>query len=295
MKKNIVSIIIVLTCCMVALIGVIFILEKEKQKFTADIQNSVVMEEETSSQQSYEQVEEISIVTPYCTIFYPGQWKGMLNVLVEEGDVYTMSFYGQISGKQNQHLFDIFFGPYNENSIGKLNTLDGSDIYISVSVSEFFPDADWSQSEVNNIYAMKELLNDILQDICMVPNKTEAETPTISSEMEDMLIDTPYVQLRYPACWADCLYVEPIEDDFYRIKFYGVVSNHEPQLLFTLQFGIEDGEMLGMVYDEQGRAVCVSVVFSEFCADESWTENDIAIIHAMQEDINSLISYLPLN
>lgn len=109
-----------------------------------------------------EAVEEMVIDTPFCHLYYPAMWKGNLRVEQIEGDVYTVKFYAQIEGKEEQHLFDIIFGGEDGYMIGTLNDEGGTSVPVYVVSADFMPDDSWEEEKANTYHAMAEDINYLL-------------------------------------------------------------------------------------------------------------------------------------
>ena len=87
---------------------------------------------------------------------YPARWKDRVRTEDAEDSV---TFYGTVPGKPEQKLFSIEYGQSDGYLIG---SLDGVDVYI-VNNDNFDFDSSWTDDEKDEVYAMQEDFNSILQ------------------------------------------------------------------------------------------------------------------------------------
>lgn len=108
------------------------------------------------------EVPPISIETPYCTLYYPGQWAEGLETEItgEEFDT-TVSFYGTVS-EEKHLLFSLYFGGAEGFPVGVLETKDGVMLDVTMEIAELELNSRWSQEETDRLCAMQEALNDVL-------------------------------------------------------------------------------------------------------------------------------------
>lgn len=113
-----------------------------------------------------------------------------------------------------------------------------------------------------------------------------------STTSADFDIDIGLLSLKFPSKWKDVLRVNTDIDGTIGIaEFYGRIYGHEEQLLFTLYIN-QDGEIPIGTVERDGKNLNLSCDFSELDFDESWTQSDIDMLCAMQEDINYIIDEL---
>ena len=101
--------------------------------------------------------ETYEIKTNNVTLTYPEKWKDLMGT--EENDN-SVSFYAAIPNHDKMLLFTIEFGDSDGYLLG---TLDGTDVSIVESPLEFGDD--WTDSEKNEVYAMKEDVNVLLEGL----------------------------------------------------------------------------------------------------------------------------------
>ena len=108
---------------------------------------------------------DFEIETPHCTLYYPAKWKEQVRIETVEGNAFRVEFYGQVEGKEEQHLFDIAFGGEEGYTLGHLITKDDSKIAVNIVSYDFAPGEGWQDAEANIIYAMQEDINYIIDKL----------------------------------------------------------------------------------------------------------------------------------
>lgn len=111
-------------------------------------------------------------------------------------------------------------------------------------------------------------------------------------EREAIEIETKYCTLYYPFEWENNLRTEIIDNDDYKVEFYGTVEGKKEQHLFDLIFNGAVGFNLGTIKTESGENVTISIESYSFEPDNTWTEDEEFTLYAMQEDINYTIGML---
>ena len=233
--------------------------------------------------------------TPYCTLSYPNKWANQVRIETSESSVYSVSYYAAFSDSQEIKLFTISFGDETENPAGVIQLENGDTVNVCVSVCALEPDENRTKEEWNVVQEMMDDLNYILERIPFVDVSDETE-PTEEVETEpdsthDMLIETPYAKLVYPGKWKDYLEVTVEQDGACTVLFLAALEGQKPQPLFDIVFA-EDGELGSLLVE--GEWVGVSAVLHGLALDESWQDEQIEIITAMQEDINYIVERLEL-
>jgi len=225
------------------------------------------------------------IETTYGVLHYPEEWADYLKIEIDRLDHYCVKFFAEFAGKEPQLLFNVCFGSSSENTIGTVETSDGSYVSVAVEYAEFTPDDTWSKRDSDTVYAMQEAANDLIDQLPL----TDEPSETIVSE--DVIVETPYCNLVYPGKWAEILVVEQ-DEETHTVHFYGNVEGKAKQLIFSVYFGGEEGDEIATVKDENGSSVSVRIAWSELEFDDSWSEGERNTLYAMQEDVNYLIDAL---
>lgn len=120
----------------------------------------------------------------------------------------------------------------------------------------------------------------------------EADKAENQVNLPDLLIETPFVTLYYPAEWANSVRAEVKEDEIgAEVLFYGNVNGKE-EWLFTICFGGADGYPVGVYQTKEGYLLDVTIAMSELTVDDSWTREDVSTICAMQEGVNYVLEKL---
>ena len=164
----------------------------------------------------------------------------------------------------------------------------------------FEPDDTWTQGEINTIYAMQDVANDILEQLPLIQEPSATEAPAISQTTPESSIvtfteiDTPFCVLQYPNTWEEYLQLEALDEEgVHKILFYGKLEGREKQLLFAIYFGGDEGDQLGVIKTDSGENVTVNIEFAELNLD-GWSDNEVTILYAMQEAANLMIEEIPL-
>lgn len=129
-----------------------------------------------------------------------------------------------------------------------------------------------------------------------VPEQTEPETVENDTEQVDMIwIQTPYIDLGYPAQWESYLRCEPKEENGVFTQSFLCSVNSEKVPLFDVHMGSEAvGEPMGYINTADGKVV-VSMTFHDYAPDSTWSQDDTYVLYAMQESVNELMRSLREN
>lgn len=112
-----------------------------------------------------------------------------------------------------------------------------------------------------------------------------------SVEEEDFL-KTPYGNLYYPAQWKDSMDCTVSETDTgCKAVFTGKVADKQAEV-FAIYFGESTGNAfpVGIVKTEAGEEIEVHAELFDFEYDDTWSQEEIDTICAMQESINHVIA-----
>lgn len=250
----------------------------------------------------YEVVELIDgqIQTPYCALSYPEGLTDLLLVIKTSEQPYTLEFYAVMEGKEELRLFDISMGAGSGGNMGVVMTPEG-EIPLNVTIYTLTMDETWSEGEITTAYAMQDAVNDIIEQMAPNTEENQPEAPIISEQPDEdgtinnLEIETPYCVLYYPARWAGTVSCvnDDAQEEVYKVHFYSRMQGQEDQLMFSIYFGGDEGDQLGVVMGSDGVPVPVYLVMGMLQLD-GLSEDEVALICAMQEAANQVIERLPL-
>lgn len=159
-KKNTTKIlsIIFVVLVIVNLVGFLFLLKDKDDDNSGNINNDI------SNQNTIEEVSNFEIETKYCKLYYPEVWKDQIELKETEEFGYKVEFYSLIQGKEAKHIFDVCFNSDDGNLLGYLKS-DDDIINISIDVMELNFDDNWKQDEIDEVYAMQEEMNYVMDTL----------------------------------------------------------------------------------------------------------------------------------
>ncbi len=247
------------------------------------------------------ETEDYTIVTSYGNLIFPGDWAPFLQAEVTDGDPCTVAFSAVLDSREApQPLYSITLGGEAEGAIGAIQTDDGTWYAVKVEIPAFTPDDTWSDEDINIVFTMQETLNSVLSHLDMkdadVLNEDVQETepkPTQSSgkvDPDDLKMDTPYMELHYPAKWMDYVLIQVEEGESYSVSYSAVIGTHPQQHLFTVHFGGSLGTSLKTIKAESGEMVEIRIELTELELDGTWSAEERSIVTSMQEDLNFLLN-----
>ena len=244
-----------------------------------------------------------AVETPYCTINYPEGLADNLVIANTGSSPYTLEFYAVLENRKELRLFDISIGENSGGNMGKINTEEGN-IPLNVNIYTLPMDESWSESEMNTVYAMRDVINDILNQFERnaedeKTNADEAEIiinqPEDSGTIGNIKIETPVCPIYYPSEFESSIkYISDGSDnEVYKVCFYSELEGVKEKLLFSVYFGGDEGQQLGVVMGENETPVPVYLIMNEIDTEDLNGEQK-ELIYAMQEACNQLIDRLPL-
>lgn len=255
-------------------------------------------EEESGNQRGVE-FKNGEIQTPYLMLNYPESFEDLLLVINSCQDPYVLEFYAVLPEKMELRIFDLCLGTGSAGNIGVVVT-DAGEVPVNLTVYQFNPDETWSDGEIDTVLAMQEATNELISALNIVNESEENKEPVLEETPEETTIvnfieiETPYCVLQYPAMWGNWLRTSHNESEsVYSVEFYCRFENHEQLLMFTVLFGGDDGEQLGVVTNAAGVTVPVNIEMNA-PSEEGLREEELNILYSMQEAINVLIQKLPL-
>lgn len=240
------------------------------------------------------------IQTPYGVLHYPEGLADHLIIANTSQQPYTLEFYAVLEDKEDLRLFDVSLGEGSGGNMGVV-IMEGAEIPVSVTIYTLITDDTWTSGEVATVYAMQDAVNDLLDQLTFKSEETEPDVPVVtpqpdnSGTINNLQIETPYCTLYYPARFADTVRydIDESHEEIYKVHFYSQIDGREDQLLFSIYFGGDEGEQLGVVMSSNGTPAPVYLVVSALNLD-GWDEAEMKILYSMQEACNELIERLPL-
>lgn len=241
------------------------------------------------------------IQTPYFPLYYPDALADLLVVANTADEPFTLEFYAMLEDRPEQRIFDIRLSERVKGNLGVVKGNTG-DVYVDVTFYQFNPDNSWTDNEIHTIHAMQEAINEMIGQLDLEKDPSTQKPPAVEetapeSSVSNMLsVTNPHCTLQFPVRWKDFLVTEQTENEetgVYSVLFYGKLPGRERCLMFTILFGGDEGEQLGVVLNDLGEYVTVNILIADMNLD-GWSQEDTQIICSMQEAVNELIDQLPL-
>ena len=98
--------------------------------------------------------------------------KNQIEVKYTDDAGYKAEFYGSVKGKDAVHLFDVCFNSDDGFLLGFIQN-DEEIINISIDMKELEFDDSWEQEEINELYAMQEDMNFLMESLSKIENYVE--------------------------------------------------------------------------------------------------------------------------
>lgn len=255
---------------------------------------------ESSGQTAVQTAEDIIVETPFCALCYPGNWGGAIRTESDDlGYGYVVRFYGT-SGSVEAELFSAMFGYCSENAkyVGTfMRNGISTDVYMETAA--LVDEDSWATQDADQIRSMQTAADYVIEKLKEDPFfcAENGESPEIEIPSTiDVIVDTPYCVLQYPAQWQDAVQWEVLsDDDRYDVVFNGTVNEKEYQL-FTFSFGsnTDSGFQVGIVQYED-EEVEVYLTLYDAPSEENWTDEQRSLFKALQDQAYSVLEKLPDN
>lgn len=130
-----------------------------------------------------------------------------------------------------------------------------------------------------------------LYDFLTAENAAGEKNPEENTNENTKAIETPFLTLYIDSIIADHLSVVHHTEQPYTLSFYAILDRKPEQPVFDILLGDGADGNLGIIETECGN-VPASLTIHAFTPDESWTQDEINTVHAMQEAANDLIGQL---
>ena len=140
--------------------------------------------------------EDFVIETPYGKLYFPGEWKDYMKVLLDENEQKTVMVYGITTNQQEYRLYDICYTEDMNDILGVMTTEYGEKIGVKTTLYSVNELQEISQDEVDRFLLIQDTINDVLQKMGLevAPENVEEAQPTKPMEREnaDITVETPY-------------------------------------------------------------------------------------------------------
>lgn len=238
--------------------------------------------------------------TPYGTLYYPEAFVDHLVIVNAGTEPYLLEFYAALEERPEVHLFDISLGKDSGGNMGLVDTSQG-EVPLNVTIYTLTMDDTWTDGEVLTVQAMQDVVNEMIDQLAPKTGSQEdaqsviSQQPNEGESVKNLKIETPVCSLYYPARWDSYLRTEQegSREDVYKVHFYAQLEEKEKQHLFSIYFGGDEGEQLGVVMGADDIPVPVNLVMAELDPD-GWEDHQQQILYSMQEASNQLIEKLEL-
>ena len=111
-----------------------------------------------------EDIPTIQIETPFGALDYPEKWADKVrtqwNGTQEAGNI---TFSSKLDGKDEIALFQVHFAEEAQMPVGRLQTAEHQGVSVGISFLDITFDGEWTEAEKDEIYAMQEDVNVIIQ------------------------------------------------------------------------------------------------------------------------------------
>lgn len=214
----------------------------------------------------------IAVETPCGTLYLPDQWDIPLIQETSLGDPMVIRFLAEDTA-----LYALTFSSAPGPNDAGMVRVDGEAVYVGLELAALEHGSDL-------LLSMQESVNLLLEQLPLEP-VAPPSGPVV--EGEDLLILTPYGSLHFPRSWEECLMTAQPDDG--TLAFYCQLPDRDPVLLFTVRFGSDSGDICASITGPDGTVTQLSLDPAVPVFDASWTQGEMDLVHAMQEDMNHLL------
>lgn len=185
-RKLMTSVVVVLLVLVAILVG-IFLSNRKKSNPESVETNETVINQQTKEVVSEDEGQDkedkttkvvrddiafFEIDTKHCKLYFPERWKEQIEIGYSEEFGYKVEFYGIVEGKEKHHLFNVCFNSDDGLLLGYLET-GNENVNISIDRIEIEFDDSWKQEEMDQIYAMQEEMNYVIDSLSKNENYVE--------------------------------------------------------------------------------------------------------------------------
>lgn len=164
-NQNWMPLLCVLAAVLVLLVVVALVLGSNKKPSPPEETTGAVnwSSEHTNPPTEQSPSEDLVIQTPYCDLVYPGQWRENLAVEQVSGTEHDVNFYAAFAGVDRIHLFSITFSPDTDGAMAVIKDKSGNNAGVYLHISDVT--VTLSDAQMNEIYSMQEMANDLLDQL----------------------------------------------------------------------------------------------------------------------------------
>lgn len=260
-----------------------------------DILNEILtqLNVETIQQDVQEEPEavgtELAVETGFGVLTYMDYWNGGLRIAEADRRI---SGFGTVPGKAEQKLFEISVGGDGAIPAGTYTDQNGQQIPVFLTVPELTMDADWTAEEQRAIYAMQNVLNDILDQLDLTPVEQSKESESV---LEDVTVTTTYGAVAYPGQFNGKMRVAQDYSNGYRLRAYATMPGKAEIHLFDIVIGSMGDVYAGVLTDPYGNRKEVYLNVADLDLDDSWLEEDRNEVALMQNLLNDFCEQLAVS
>lgn len=179
-KKNLIIIVCVVAIVLVAISIALVEIIRNKDEQRTIVENEIISEEQLEQNTSLESIgvvkeepqvieEFFEIETKYCNLYFPEKWKDSIDIRDKEEMGYKVGFYGIVENKEAQLLFEVCFNSDDGELLGYLE-MEENIVNISIDINDIVFDDSWEEGEINQIFAMQEEMNFVIDTLNMNEN-----------------------------------------------------------------------------------------------------------------------------
>lgn len=290
MKILMVVLIALLGAALVFMLGGIVAMELDtgnnpNQEIKIPEQNTSTPEQGTNAPEQNETVQqtEITVQTPYGVLVYPAAWGETVSTDCVSESPYTVRFYSKTGAGAMVPLYDVIFDGTEGTYFAAFLLESGK----AVRVNVFMHEADagsLSETDAQAVRKMQQELKSVkLQASLSWQEDAVVPVPPENVPTDGIVIQTPYGSLTATSAWQEYLQVKPMDETPYRVEFWCTIPKKEPELLYQIVFGEAEGECIGTINTRP-----VTICFSGFIPDETWTDAEQEIAMALSEEVEQI-------
>ena len=231
----------------------------------------------------------VSVETGFGVLTYMDYWNGGLRIAEADGRIRG---FGTVPGKEEQKLFEISVGGDGEIPVGMYTDKNGQKISVFLTVPELTVDADWTEEARRAIYAMQNVLNDILDQLNLNSLEQPLETEAAS---EDVTVTTTYGSLTYPGQYKRKLRIAQDTSSGYRIRAYATMPEKAEVHLFDIVIGNTGDVYAGVLTDPYGNEKEVYLNVPELNLDDKWSAEERREVALLQNLLNDFCAQMAVS